>query len=63
MASDRKQLNVRLDSESFERIDRLMAAASAAVGLKVSMSDVVRLALIELEKKYAAPGEPEDGQK
>ena len=56
MPSDRKQLNIRLDAETEERMERLLLAVSASLGLKVSQSDLFRLGMIELEKKY--PTEP-----
>jgi hypothetical protein len=60
--SDRKQLNIRMDAETEERVNRLLAAVSAAIGLKVSQSDLFRLGMIELEKKYL-PNEPEKKRK
>jgi hypothetical protein len=53
MPSNRKQMNVRLDDETEERIGRLLPVVSASVGLKLSQSDLVRLALIELERRHA----------
>jgi hypothetical protein len=53
----RKQLNVRLDEESADRLDRLIPVVSGVVGLKLSQSDLIRLALIALEEKHA-PKEP-----
>ncbi len=50
----RKQLNVRMDDDTEARLERLVPVASAAVGLSLSQSDVIRLALIALEEKYAA---------
>ena len=52
MPSDRKQLNIRMDAETEERVARLLASVSAAIGLKVSQSDLFRLGMIELEKKF-----------
>jgi hypothetical protein len=48
----RKQLNVRLDDESAERLDRLIPVVSKVVGLNLSQSAIVRLALIALEEKH-----------
>lgn len=56
MPSDRKQLNIRLDAETEDRVERLLLAVSASLGLKVSQSDLFRLGMIELEKKF--PTEP-----
>jgi hypothetical protein len=60
MPSKRKQLNVRADEETERRIKRLLPAVSAALGLAVTMSDLFRLGMIELERKYvpAAPAPP-----
>jgi hypothetical protein len=52
MPSSRRQINVRIDAETAERIECVQVAASAGVGLKLSLSDLFRLGLIELEKKY-----------
>jgi hypothetical protein len=54
MPSQRKQVNVRVDDETEERLARVQASASAALGLKLSVSDLFRLGLIELERKYPA---------
>jgi hypothetical protein len=53
MPSSRKQLNVRMDDVTQARVDRLLPIVSAAVGLDLSMSDLFRLAMIELERRYA----------
>jgi hypothetical protein len=57
MPSDRKQINIRLDPETEARLPRVRAAVSAAIGLNLSNSDLIRLALIELEKKYPSTDE------
>ena len=63
MPSNRKQLNVRLDDESEGRLARLVVAVTGAIGIRVSQSDVVRAALVELEKLYPqAPPEPTRGK-
>jgi len=52
MPSDRKQINVRLDQETEKRVERLLPAVTAALGIKVSQSDLFRLGMIELERKF-----------
>lgn len=58
MPSDRKQLNVRMDDETEERVARLLPAVSEAIGLKVSQSDLFRLGMIELERKFLRASGP-----
>ncbi len=53
----RKQLNVRIDAEMESLFAELIPLASAATGLKVSQSDVVRLALQALAREYRAKEE------
>jgi hypothetical protein len=57
MPSDRKQFNIRLDPETVARVSRLLVRVSADFGIEVSQSDLFRLGMIELEKKY--PNDPE----
>lgn len=57
----RKQLNVRMDDETAARLDRLVPVVSAAVGLSLSQSDVIRLALLALEEKHAPKDEAKKG--
>jgi hypothetical protein len=63
MPSNRKQLNVRADEETEKRVERLLLLVSKALGLRVSRSDLFRLGMIELERKFggeeAAPSVPE----
>jgi hypothetical protein len=63
MPSNRKQLNVRTDEETEKRVERLLPLVSKALGLQVSRSDLFRLGMIELERKFggkaAAPPAPE----
>jgi hypothetical protein len=63
MPSNRKQLNVRADEETEKRVERLLPLVSKALGLQVSRSDLFRLGMIELERKFggetAAPPAPE----
>lgn len=63
MPSNRKQLNVRLDGETDERIARLLVSVSAAYGIAVSQSDLVRLGMIELERKFPPAPEQKKGKK
>ena len=53
MPSNRKQINIRIDTETEERLERLLPIVSASLGLTVSKADLVRLGLIELEKKHS----------
>jgi hypothetical protein len=66
MPSNRKQLNVRADEETEKRVERLLPLVSKALGLQVSRSDLFRLGMIELERKFgseaAAPPEPAAGK-
>ncbi|VTR95252.1 unnamed protein product [Gemmata massiliana] len=57
MPSERKQINVRVDDETEELIPRLIRSVTAALGIKVSQSDLFRLGLRELAQKY--PPAPE----
>jgi hypothetical protein len=59
----RKQLNVRLDEESADRLDRLIPVVSKVVGLNLSQSDIIRLALLALEEKHAAKDTKKGGKK
>jgi hypothetical protein len=59
----RKQLNVRLDDDSETRLARLIPRVSQAVGLNLSQSDIIRLALLALEEKHAAKPKPRKGGK
>lgn len=52
MASDRKQINIRLAPDSETRLHGLVERMTQALGFEVSQADVIRAALIELEKKY-----------
>lgn len=57
MPSKKRQLNIRLDDDDEDRLARLVPLVSAALGLKLSQSDIVRLAFIALEEKHT-PKEP-----
>lgn len=63
MPSDRKQVNVRVDAATEDLMARLLPVVSAAIGIAVSQSDLFRLGLIELEKKFAPPPAPEPQKK
>lgn len=52
MPSTRKQINVRVDDETEELMRQLAPAVSAAIGLSIGQSDLFRLGLLELKKKY-----------
>jgi hypothetical protein len=58
MPSDRKQINFRVDDETDALVRALIPVVSDAVGLKLSQSDLLRLGLVELRKKYMPAGEP-----
>ena len=52
MPSKRKQINVRSDVETEQRVRRLLPLVKQAIGLEVTVSDLFRLGMIELERKY-----------
>jgi hypothetical protein len=52
MPSDRKQFNVRADPETEDRIRRLLPLIRGALGLEVTVSDLFRMGMVELERKY-----------
>jgi hypothetical protein len=58
MPSKRPQLNVRLSDEDLALIETLRGAAGAALGLSLSKSDVLRMALAELARRYAPGATP-----
>ena len=60
MPSARRQLNVRLEPETEELLEKLLPVVSARLGLKVSQSDLVRLGLLELQAKYLGPAQSAD---
>lgn len=53
MPSQNKQINVRIDDETRAMVSRVKDAVSASLGLKVSVSDLFRLGLQELERKHS----------
>jgi hypothetical protein len=58
MASDRKQINVRVNDDTRALIEQLVPAVSAAIGLEVTFSDLFRLGLLELKGKYLSAAKP-----
>ena len=52
MPSKRRQFNVRADDETEERIERLLPLVKQSLGLEVSVSDLFRLGMLELEKRF-----------
>jgi hypothetical protein len=63
MASERRQLNVRLDPESADRFDRVSRSVVAAVGVEMSQAQIVALALKALEDRYPAGPAPGKSRK
>ena len=55
MPSQRKQFNVRADEETEARVERLLPMVKRALGLEVTISDLFRLGMIELERRYGPP--------
>jgi hypothetical protein len=60
-AAKLKQINVRPDAETLALLDRVQRSASAAVGLRLSITAIFRLGLIELDRKYPSEG-PANGR-
>jgi hypothetical protein len=56
--SKRKQINVRVDPETEQRIQRLLPIIKETTGLEITVSDLVRLGMIELERKHLGEGRP-----
>lgn len=52
MASDRKQINVRLDAATEARMAALIPAVSKSFGLEVNQTDLIRLGMLELTKRF-----------
>lgn len=52
MADERKQLNIRVADDIPPRIACLQEAASAALGFRVTASDIVLMGLAALERQY-----------
>lgn len=58
MASDRKQINVRMDDETAGWLAELAESMRVALGINVTRTDVFKAALAELRKKYPPPAKP-----
>jgi len=58
MASDRQQLNVRLDPTASALWAELVPRVQAALGLNLSQAQIVALALQALAQKYPPPDDP-----
>lgn len=58
----RRQFNVRLDDETDALMTELLPKATAALGIKVSQSDLVRLALRALAREYRAAEKDRKGK-
>lgn len=64
MPNARKQVNVRADDASLELMTELQRVISADLGLPITQSDLFRLGLHELKKKYLdAPSQPAQSPK
>lgn len=62
MPSDRKQINVRLDSEMEELLPLLVEAVRSKMRLtKVSASDVIRLGLLKVKDEFLPDHKPRKG--
>ncbi len=59
MPSKKKQINIRADDDTLRLLAAVIAAASADTGLSLSQSDVVRMAIHELAKKYKVKAKPD----
>jgi hypothetical protein len=55
----RKQINIRIDSQTEALLPQLRQAITKAIGLDVGHSDLFRMGLQELTKKYL-PARPSD---
>lgn len=63
MATERKQINVRVDGATEELIEKLKPAVGAAIGIDVTVTDLVRLGMAELAKRYLPPDVEKAGAK
>lgn len=61
MPSTRRQIMVRVDEDTEERMEGLLARVKESVGINPSMSDLFRMGIVELEKKF--PREPRKPRK
>lgn len=48
----KKNINVRANEETLDRLRRLAEVMTQTLGVEVSQADVIQAALVELEKKY-----------
>ncbi|MBA4191318.1 MAG: hypothetical protein C0467_25325 [Planctomycetaceae bacterium] len=59
MADRKRQFSCEPDEETLDRIEELKPRVAAALGLtKLSSPALLRLAMIELEKKFPPPEKP-----
>lgn len=58
MPSDLRQLNARLGDDDWALAEQLQAEAARRLGIPVSQSDLIRLALRALAREYAPAAEP-----
>lgn len=58
MMTDKKQMNFRADVQTRESIEQLIPVVSAALGIEVTLSDIMRLGVQSLKKQYL--GEPKN---
>jgi hypothetical protein len=54
MAKKTKQINIRIDDDTDQILPQIREAISQSLGIDVTYSDVFRLAIAELRKKYLA---------
>jgi hypothetical protein len=58
MPSKRKQINIRVDAEMEAMLPAIRAAIAATTGLAATNSDLFRMGVHELVKRYMADGIP-----
>lgn len=58
MATDRKQINIRVDEQERAELPALCEAVGKATGLKITVTDLFRLGVRELRKKYMPEADP-----
>ncbi len=58
-----KQLNVRLEDEYWDLLDALEPVVSAAVGVKMTQADLIRLGLKCLGKQYLPEVKPQKAKR
>lgn len=63
MATERKQINVRVKEEIERQIMRLMPLMSAELGVTITITDIVQLGVLELAKKYPEVEKHKGGKK